>query len=550
MKNLVKKIISLFILPILFIFGISGCTEYFEDPLVDKNTGENINLILIDFNFFSTRITFKLEDAKDGSAIVAPAKITVSGKNGNDIVNFSGLKKPNFSLSQGVLELTADPGVAISTASPFEFVVTAEAEGYNTLVKGITFQSEGIKTVELMLSKKSDEQQTQLNGNLDVAGGDTTFYFGFVPEIMKSAAVADKPYEISYSTSIASLKKFTDINGRLLFNSSQEIIDAYNRDPKNFMKVTFSAFSHYPSGIDRVITDGNVRNALFQKLETGKLVKLTVSGKDVYALNGGNIQSVCQYTASDNPGIFGFARFKENYWEFSGTNAVYETLGFQYTVAKASTETLCEKGSSITFKSAIQSSFSIDADVFDKEGKFIISMNFKGKFPQTFAVENVPAKAVKIKFRSNNSSFSAIPPLEIDNFCSGSFEVHVPPAEGYVEYQIVLKAICPDNPQVAIAPSYNAEVRQKNSANLWQSFSMQSGVVDILGIPGKEYEIRLLWDGEWEYSSYETSFDTKGNYTGAAHKDAKISSKIISDGRIQIIVEKIFEQNICNDLGW
>lgn len=543
--NWIKAVLSFFL-----ILNLIGCTEYFTDPLVDKETGEEINLLILDFNFFSTRMSFKLKDATDGSTIYAPARVTFTGQNGDDIVTFAGQKNQEYFTSEGQLELTTDPSVTISANSPFDFVATIEIEGYNSISKGLEISSEGIKTFELLLSKIENEEQTQLNGNVDFGNGDTTFHFSLKPDFLKSAEVFDKPFTIGFSTSITSLKKFKDAGGNLLFNSSQEVINAYNSDPANFLKASLSTFSHYASEIDKVNFDGMVRNALFQKLETGKLISLTIAGTVVANLNGGEISANCKYNGNNTPDVFGFANFTNGAWNFTGATVMYQTLDVKYTIAKASGDLLCERGSIITFKSNVDASFSIDADVFDLEGNFITSMNFKGNFPETFTVENVPSKAVKLVFRTNNPSFNTIAPLQIENFCSGSYDVNVAAANSYIEYQITLKAICPDNVQVAIAPTYSGEVRLKNSSNLWQGVTMNGGVVDLLGLPEKEYELRLMWNGKWEYSSYETKFDANGNYLGSPHEDAKIKSKKLDDGRIQINVEKIFEQNICDDLGW
>ncbi len=176
-------------------------------------------------------------------------------------------------------------------------------------------------------------------------------------------------------------------------------------------------------------------------------------------------------------------------------------------------------------------------------------MVLKEIFPQTFVVENVPSKAVKLIFRNNNPSFNQIAPLEISDFCSGNYEINVTPTSGYQQYQIILKALCRDNKEIAIAPTYSAQIKLKNSQT-WQEINMKGGIVDYLGLPNEDYELRLLWKSEWEYSSYSTKFDISGNYLGEPKKDAKVKSKKLIDGRMQISVEKTFEQNICEDLGW
>jgi len=280
------------------------------------------------------------------------------------------------------------------------------------------------------------------------------------------------------------------------------------------------------------------------------LTSLVIDGKKVGSLNGGVINSVCTNPNDFLPGLLTFVNFENNTWRMLGTNIVHSNLNFSYTLATVSTDELCAKGSSITFKSSVISSFSIVADVFDQDNKLITTKYYKGKFPETFVVESVPSKAVKLVFRDNNPSFKAIQPLQISNFCSGNYEVNVEPASGYTQYQVVLKVLCRDNKQVAIAPTYSAEVKLKNSADPWQGINMIGGTVDILGKPNADYEMRLLWNSEWEYSTYSTKFDANGNYTGAPEPDLKVVSKKLDDGRIQISVEKIFDQDICSDMGW
>lgn len=533
-------------LAIMAIF-VSGC-NYLADPTEDKETGEKINLLVLDFNFFHTRLTYKLMDAKTGELIKTNATVAFSGKNANDIVSYTGKKNENYETTEGQLELTIDPSINISTSSPFEFSVNVVAEGYNTLSKGISINSEGIKTIELNLAKKTDEIDTDLTGGIDFGGGDTVFHFMARPVGLKSVNIAT-PYNIDHSFTIDDLMQFRDISGAPLFNNKTEAFQAYSNDPENFIKVSVSKYTQYPAGVDVVNFGSSTRNALFHKLETGTLTKMLVASKEVTSLNGGRIISRCSNAADFLPLNLGFVQFENNHWNILGTTLTSTSLNFSYTLATISDEELCKTGSSITFKANVISSFSIDADAYDKNDKLITSISFKGNFPQTFVIENVPSMAVKLVFRNNNPSFNQIAPLEIADFCSGNYEVNVEPVSGYQQYQIILKALCRDNKQLAIAPTYGAEVKLKSSET-WQEINMKGGIVDYLGLPNEDYELRLLWKNEWEYSSYSTKFDANGNYLGEAKKDAKIKSKKLNDGRMQISVEKTFEQNICDDLGW
>jgi hypothetical protein len=546
MINSVKtNMVRILILMTVVLF--TACEDYFVNPLKDKETGEDINLLIIDFNFFKTRMTYHLKDAKTGETIEADAKISFSGKNANDIVNYSGEKSQVYQTSQGQLELVTDPGVAISASSPFEFVVKAEIAGYNTLEKTVSIQSDGIKTIDLELLKTADENESELTGGTE-NDIDTVFHFSLPPEGMKSAATVS--YKINYTLTMSNLLKFKDVNGNLLFKNQEEASAAYKNDPTNFIKVTIMSYNQYTPGIETVNLNGITKKMLFHKLETGKLSSLVVAGKKIGSFNGGVLSSECGNKADFLPKILGFAQIENSAWKIPGTTATYNSLNFVYTLATVSEEQLCEKGASISLKANFVSSFSIAADVFDLSGAQLTTLYFKGNFPETFVLENVPSKAAKLVFKNNNTAFKPISTLQVTSLCSGSYEVNVEPASGYQQYQIVLKAMCPDNPKMAIAPTYSAQIRLKNTNDLWQGVEMKGGIANVLGLSDREYEMRLLWNNEWEYSTYWTKFDANGNYTGVTEPNAKIVSKKLSDGRIQISVDKVFDQNICDDLGW
>lgn len=543
--NRLKSVIGL-----LLVLILSGCGEYFDNPLIDKESGEDIHVLIIDFNFFKTNMSYKLLDASDGSLITKNAKITFAGQNSDDIVTFAGEKRDEFNVSKGQLELTIDPNISISENSPFEFAINVDVAGYNHLEKGIQIQNEGKKTYELYLSKIADEEESDLTGNEDNSGDETVFNFSDSSTDTKSATRVTKPYTITYSLTMSDLLKLKDASGNTLFNSEQEVNNAYQKDKANFIKLSVSKFSNYPPGIELVNIDGHVQNVLFQKLETGKFKRLIIGGKIVADFNGGIITSTCKYTGDSEPEHFGFTNFENSSWSILKKKIVHSNLQFNYTLAEVIQESLCKTGGKITFNSNAKSSFSIDADVFDNRNNFLFTMTFKGTFPETFVMENVPDIPVKLVFRNNNPAFKPIQPVEVESLCSSNLDVDVNINDNYVEYQIVLRAMCANNPSVGIAPTYNAEVRLKESKDPWQGVSMIGGKTDVLGIPDREYEIRLLWDGEWEYSTYFTEFDKNGNYTHQVEHGAKIKSKILDDGRVQINIEKIFGQGICNDMGW
>lgn len=549
MKNTLKNNSLKVLLWTLLALILTSCGDLLENPLKDKETGDDINLLILDFNFFNTRMTYKFLDAADGSVITAPATITFTGADSDNIVTFSGEKRQAFITTEGQLELTIDPNFSITENTPFDFAITVVVDGYNTMSKGLQFKSEGKKTIELRLSKISDENSDDLNGDVTIINGDTTIVFSTIQKgILKSGLVEAKPYKISYELSISDFLKLTDTNGDSLFHNSVEVVEAYNSDPDNFSKMSVKTYTGHEPGVELIEQNGALISVLFHKLETGRLDQLLVTGRVVARLNGALIVSNSTFLDEPEPDIFGFAEFEETSWKILGTQNVYDNLEFKYTLVKASEETLCETGASINFSSDVISSFSIDADIYDDLDNFISTITFKGNFPETFVLENVPSRAGKLVFRDNNPSFETLPPKIIDNFCEGSYNVVVTPSPGFSQYQIVLKAFCPDNPTIAVAPTYSGEVKISTSDSPWQGVDMIGGVVDLLGLPNQEYQLRILWEDAWEYTTFYTEFDENGNYLHPS--ESKVKSEILEDGRIRINIEKTFSQNVCDDLNW
>ncbi|QIA08946.1 hypothetical protein [Draconibacterium halophilum] len=541
MKNKVshfsKIIVGLFLAAAIF-----GCGKMLDDPTIDKDTGEDINLLIVDFNFFTSRVDFRLVDANDNSLITKSAKIWFTGKNANDIVNFAGEKNSEYITPQGQMELTIDPNVPVSATNPFTFGIHVEVDGYQAFSQGIELLSEGKKTFELQLVKESGEDDT-----LTGTENDDSFIFSYLVE--KSGSVEEKPHKIQFSITKADMIQFTDSFGNQLFNSVEELETAYaNSNKENFLQLTIdNKKTDYNAGIDLVHVDGQTKSALFHKLESGSFGSLVIDGRLVTNFQNGGITATCSYLYSSEPDMFGFTNFETASWSFSGKSKWFTSTDFSYLVAEASLD-ICSTGAEIKFTSNVQSSFSIDADIYDANGLMIKSTNFKGKFPETFKMENVPSGAATFIFRNNNPAFAPISDLSVSDLCSGTYDVDVEMTDGYEEYQIVLKAICPDNPTIAIAPTYSGQIRIKNSNDDWQGIDMEGGIVNVLAKPDEVYVLRLLWEDEWETADFSTKFDANGNYINKTN--SKVEAEQLEDGRTRFIIDHEFKQNICNDMGW
>lgn len=536
-----------FILVLLTVL-VSACDGLFQNPLKDKETNEDINVLIVDFNFFRTHITVNLFDASTQNRIEKPVTLSFSGKNGSDIVTYSGNKRQVHEILNGQVELTIDPNIKASESAPLSFAVSAVAEGYNSMSKTETFLSEGHKTINLFLSKKSDETGTQVGGGVNIGDGDTTIVFGFAPGLKLKSAAIEKPFKIKYSLTISDFLKLKDQNGNLLFSSTQAFLDAYNADKDNFLYIHTSTFNDYPSWPDILKKDGTPANVLLHLLETGTIEYMSVGGKKVGSFNGAIMKADCEWTSTDEPAIWGFAVFENDGWLYKNKQLLIDGLPYAYTVIEASDATTCGLGTTIRFEAGFKSGFTITADFFDMQGKLLFTQNFTGNFPASFVLENVPGVPAKLIFRNNNPSFKPIPDLEVSSLCSGTNTINVMAQDGFSGYQIVLKAFCQSNPFVAVAPTYSGEYRFAATANAWQGGFMQGGVLDLLGKPDQEYEYRLLWENEWEVTSFTTTFNSDGSYPFAS--DSKITSEKLSDGRTRINISHTFKQSVCDTMNW
>jgi hypothetical protein len=532
----------------VLIFLVS-CEGIFQNPLNDRETGEKINLLIVDFNFFRTHVTCRIFDANKLTMIEAPVTITFTGKNGNDIVTFTGNKKASFSVTKGQIELTVDPAVKITEQNPFDFAIKAEAKGFLPMFKRINLLSEGKKSIDIYMVRETDLGETDIKGKIDFSEGDTTIVFGFSERIpFKSANTQDKPFTLNYSMSLADFLKLKDPAGNLLFSSSAEFLNAYNQNPEGFLSIRTTATSDYPSWIDYLFVEGDLKNVVLHILESGNVESITVNGTPVTNLNGGVLKASVAYTMSPVPDFFGFSVFENDRWNLTGTQISMGILPHPYTIVEAFDETFCSLGATIRFESSFPSSFSVTADVYDMNDRFLFTQKFTGKFPQSFVLENTPPIPVRFVFRDDNPGFTPLSELTIENLCSGEYTVNVVPSTGYKGYQCVLKAFCPDNPAVAVAPTYNGEYRLKNTNDPWQGAAMSGGVVDLLGLPEREYEYRIIWENEWEVMSFFTTFNTDGSY--AYPSSSSITSGKMSDGRIRVNISHTYKQSVCDTMNW
>jgi len=316
MKNFIQHTFLKISLAVVLFASLGACGEMFDDPFKDKETGEDINILIVDFNFFTTRMSFKFVDVTNNQLITQEATVTFTGPNASDIVTFAGEKEAQHLTSQGQLELTVDPNVEFSASSPLDFTVHVQVEGYEDFTQNIQINSEGKKTFELVLSPVSGGEEDVLDGEED--GG--SIIFSVLPT--KSATMtSEKPYRVNYSVTKEDMVKFTDASGQKIFNSESELMAAYEQNPSGFFQLTVDIKTGFPTTAEKIWNEETAMLALFSKLETGNVVSLAIDGHTVKNLNGGVITQLCSYTGTPEPEIFGFAQFQNNAWNISANRS-------------------------------------------------------------------------------------------------------------------------------------------------------------------------------------------------------------------------------------
>lgn len=129
LKKITNKLKVLALL-IAIIFTTNSCSDLTNNPLQDKETGENLSLLLLDLNVFDTKINVHLINEVTGDYITDDGlTITFAGKDADKLVDPSGKKKTDFSVKNGILEVALDPSFTPTEESPIEFTVFVSSDG-------------------------------------------------------------------------------------------------------------------------------------------------------------------------------------------------------------------------------------------------------------------------------------------------------------------------------------------------------------------------------------------------------------------------------------
>lgn len=538
----------------VLLFTSFSCNDLFNNPLKDKETGEDITLLKLDpGRLFKTSLTINLVDVQtnepiEDSILLSTAYISVGGSDSIFVCTPSGAKSDHYSTSNGSLELMIDPARVSSEADPIELTFRAEnVTGYVSLLTTVSYATDGAKTVTVyLLSEQVDDQDgedEELEGEYDDEGN---VIFGFAPnDGLKSAVAVNnvRPYSFGYSIKGPNLLKFKNKQGQAIFANNADILAKYLADKANFAKITV-AYLNVNKTNYKVISGNKTMYTLNERVYVKKLI---LGGQEVGQFNGGTVEATLNWLTNvlATPDYWGWWDISKSRFLADKTTSFTGFTNLKYT-AWAYKVNPCALGANINFKSSAKVMFNFDAAYHDSNNRKIGSAGFEGVFDKSFKLENVSSEPGVIKIAKNYFTYEDIPDIQVSSFCSGDINVDVKPKAGYEVYEIALTAYCKDNPAVGLSPTYVAQYKPVSESTApWQRIKISGGVFRILAKPITDYQFKLNFDGDYEYIDISTDF-TKN----AIGSETKIDYRGKKDGVHIVRISHVFNQSVCDKLGW
>jgi hypothetical protein len=130
MKRKVLNPIIVMVLLFATLFATNSCSDLLNNPMKDKDTGEDLTLLLLDLNVFDTKITVIFQDSLGRIIDTDNLIVSIFGQDADKIVDLDGKKASEFKVKNGILEIALDPTYVPSESKPIEFSVYAETEEY------------------------------------------------------------------------------------------------------------------------------------------------------------------------------------------------------------------------------------------------------------------------------------------------------------------------------------------------------------------------------------------------------------------------------------
>ncbi len=414
---------------------VQSCEDLLLNPMTDKETGEDISLLLLDVNFFDTRFTLHLVDYFSGEYVDdTPVEVYFTGKSAGHIVNMSGWKNDGYTVTNGRLHLNVDPNVPISLSDPLEFTVHVYVpnSSYDAYPTEVYRTSVGVfdKNIRMIPMDKSD----------------------------KVTASEAEPFDV-------------------LFND-QPILAS--NDP---------VWSVQPFTAQQ---DGKTYYRFFNSESTPQGVLLAENfARDTEMYSNWGLEGV--YMIS-NTGSFGFDLTNQPI-EVPANVAWFKA----YSATQSTHMIRCEEGIDIHIQSENGHTgtglFSYELYI---DGEVNHSEHFSfSDLPVTVntGAFYYPADASTAIMHFTGDSQYIVDPQQVtlDGFCNQRVEITAEVREGLVPHKIITSYQC-SGEQYAVAPTINGRYRLQGSDQPWTYVKLTEGIATLMLEPGETYTVVVEYD--------------------------------------------------------
>lgn len=154
MQRFLQKTVAV----IVVLVTLQACESWMRNPLTDKETGEDIKLLVVDFNFIQTKLAFHLKDILTDQYIEgSEVELKFIGEDAEHLITFAGTKPDQFLTSTGFLQVGVDPNIPITSEDPLNISVVAIGERYVSAPMALSYTTTGLKDVLLRVTRIGDK---------------------------------------------------------------------------------------------------------------------------------------------------------------------------------------------------------------------------------------------------------------------------------------------------------------------------------------------------------------------------------------------------------
>jgi len=149
---------------VLLLLIVCSCEDMFKDPLKDKESGEDITILLLDRNFIKTKLQFWFVDSETDMPIEDELiELELWGDNIGNLITFSGEKPQKFTTDLGFLELAYDPNFVVDKNNPLEFTVVAKGINLISAPQFLSYTQDGTKDVVIKMIRLIPAKSTKMD---------------------------------------------------------------------------------------------------------------------------------------------------------------------------------------------------------------------------------------------------------------------------------------------------------------------------------------------------------------------------------------------------